>query len=87
MCLCVIRLHLLHYQQAAIPDILEKTPNDFHSNNLGILREVADIFYDGCKEIPCLTCPLKPEGAMVVMVSGMKNFTIFIMLWISNIIN
>ncbi|XP_014491778.1 probable aminotransferase TAT2 isoform X1 [Vigna radiata var. radiata] len=55
-------------QQAAIPEILEKTPNDFHSNNLGILREAANIFYDGCKEIPCLTCPLKPEGAMVVMV-------------------
>ncbi|KAL9322437.1 hypothetical protein ACSQ67_010490 [Phaseolus vulgaris] len=54
--------------QAAIPKILENTTNDFHSNNLDILRETANIFYAGCKEIPCLTCPLKPEGAMVVMV-------------------
>ncbi|KAG4960969.1 hypothetical protein JHK87_037602 [Glycine soja] len=54
--------------QASIPGILEKTTDDFHSNNLNILREAANIFYDGCKEIPCLTCPHKPEGAMVVMV-------------------
>ncbi|TKY48887.1 aminotransferase TAT2 [Spatholobus suberectus] len=54
--------------QAAIPEILKKTTDDFHSNNLNILREAANIFYDGCKEIPCLTCPHKPEGAMVGMV-------------------
>ncbi|CAJ1956615.1 unnamed protein product [Sphenostylis stenocarpa] len=54
--------------QAAIPEILKKTTNDFHSKNLDIMREIAKIFYDGCKEIPCLNCPQKPEGAMVVMV-------------------
>ncbi|XP_020229425.1 probable aminotransferase TAT2 isoform X2 [Cajanus cajan] len=54
--------------QAAIPEILKKTTEDFHSNNLMILREVANIFYEGCEEIPCLTCPHKPDGAMVTMV-------------------
>lgn len=54
--------------QAAIPEILKNTTDEFHSNNLNILREAANLFYDGCKEIPCLTCPHKPEGAMVAMV-------------------
>ncbi|KAG4386035.1 hypothetical protein JHK82_034510 [Glycine max] len=54
--------------QAAIPEILGKTKDDFLSKNLNILRETANIFYDLCKEIPCLTCPHKPEGAMCVMV-------------------
>lgn len=34
------------------------------------MKEAADIFYDVCKEIPCLTCPHKPEGAMSAMVCG-----------------
>ncbi|XP_061368176.1 probable aminotransferase TAT2 [Gastrolobium bilobum] len=56
------------FVQAAIPQILERTKDDFHSNNLNILKEAANIFYDGCKEIPCLRSPHKPEGAMVAMV-------------------
>ncbi|MGI4297506.1 aminotransferase class I/II-fold pyridoxal phosphate-dependent enzyme, partial [Klebsiella pneumoniae] len=35
---------------------------------VNILREVADICYDRIKEIPCITCPSKPEGSMFVMV-------------------
>jgi len=34
------------------------------------MKEAADIFYDVCKEIPCLRCPHKPEGAMSAMVCG-----------------
>ncbi|XP_061366123.1 probable aminotransferase TAT2 [Gastrolobium bilobum] len=56
------------FLQAAIPQILERTNDDFHSNNLNILKETANIFYNGCKEIPCLRCPHKPEGSMVAMV-------------------
>lgn len=55
------------FLQAAVPKILDKTKDDFLSINLNILREAANIFYDLCKEIPCLTCPHKPEGAMAVM--------------------
>jgi aspartate/methionine/tyrosine aminotransferase len=55
--------------QAAVPQILEKTKAEFHLKNLNLMREAADIFYDVCKEIPCLTCPHKPEGAMAAMVS------------------
>ncbi|QCD81939.1 tyrosine aminotransferase [Vigna unguiculata] len=54
--------------QAAIPDIIGKTKDDFFVKNLSILRETANKFYDLCKEIPCLTCPNKPEGAMSVLV-------------------
>lgn len=34
------------------------------------MREAADLFYERIKEIPCLTCPQKPEGSMVAMVRG-----------------
>ncbi|KAI4333932.1 hypothetical protein L6164_018681 [Bauhinia variegata] len=56
------------FMQAALPQILEKTKDSFFSHNLLIMREAANIFYDRCKEIPCLTCPHKPEGTMTVMV-------------------
>ncbi|KAH7576974.1 hypothetical protein ACOSP7_002324 [Xanthoceras sorbifolium] len=68
------------FTQGAIPQILEKTEEDFFSKTNGLLREAADICYDGIKEIPCLACPYKPEGAMFVMVKlnlslleGIKN--------------
>ncbi|KAL5793733.1 hypothetical protein ACOSP7_002327 [Xanthoceras sorbifolium] len=54
--------------QGALPQILEKTKEDFYSKIIDILREAADICYDKMKEIPCITCPNKPEGGMFVMV-------------------
>ncbi|CAL0333851.1 unnamed protein product [Lupinus luteus] len=54
--------------QAALPQILAKTNDDFYTKNLDIMRETVNIFYDRCKDIPCLTCSHKPEGTMVVMV-------------------
>ncbi|XP_057507076.1 nicotianamine aminotransferase 1-like isoform X1 [Actinidia eriantha] len=54
--------------QGALPQILGKTGDDFFSKIVNILREVADICYDRIKEIPCITCPSKPEGSMFVMV-------------------
>jgi tyrosine aminotransferase len=32
------------------------------------MREAVDLLYERIKEIPCLTCPHKPEGSMAVMV-------------------
>ncbi|KAF3945695.1 hypothetical protein ACB098_06G114900 [Castanea mollissima] len=54
--------------QAAVPQIPEKTGEDFFSKVIDILREAAHICYDRIMEIPCITCPNKPEGSMFVMV-------------------
>ncbi|XP_050248357.1 nicotianamine aminotransferase 1-like [Quercus robur] len=54
--------------QGAVPQILEKTGEDFFSKVIVILREAAHICYDRIMEIPCITCPYKPEGSMFVMV-------------------
>ncbi|PSS16423.1 Tyrosine aminotransferase [Actinidia chinensis var. chinensis] len=54
--------------QGALPQILGKTGDDFFSKIVNILREVADICYDRIEEIPCITCPSKPEGSLFVMV-------------------
>jgi len=56
------------FVQAAVPQILEKTGDAFFSKIVNILRETADVCYDTIKEIPCITCPSKPEGSMFVMV-------------------
>ncbi|KAL4320000.1 hypothetical protein GQ457_18G014680 [Hibiscus cannabinus] len=54
--------------QAAVPQILSDTKEDFFSKIICMLRESADICYNGVKEIPCITCPKKAEGSMSVMV-------------------
>ncbi|OIT38691.1 PREDICTED: tyrosine aminotransferase-like [Nicotiana attenuata] len=54
--------------QGAIPQILQKTKDDFFSKIVNILRQAADICYYKIKDIPCITCPSKPEGSMSVMV-------------------
>ncbi|GAA0165165.1 transaminase [Lithospermum erythrorhizon] len=54
--------------QAAVPQIIENTKEDFFSNIVDILREAADICYNRLKDIPCISCPSKPEGSMFVMV-------------------
>ncbi|KAH9743891.1 Aminotran 1 2 domain-containing protein [Citrus sinensis] len=53
--------------QGAVPQILEKTEEEFFSKIIDILRETADKCCDRLKEIPCITCPKKPEGSMFVM--------------------
>ncbi|KAA3488377.1 tyrosine aminotransferase-like [Gossypium australe] len=52
----------------AIPQILENTKDDFFSKVIVTLKEAADKCFDGIREVPCLTCPKKPEGSMFVMV-------------------
>ncbi|KAG6767667.1 hypothetical protein POTOM_028879 [Populus tomentosa] len=54
--------------QGAIPQILEKTTQDFFSKTINILRKNLDICYDKLKEIPCIVIPQKPEGAFFAMV-------------------
>lgn len=54
--------------QGAVPQIIEKTTDDFYSNIISILRETADTCFDRIEDIPCMTCPQKPEGSMFVMV-------------------
>ncbi|KAH9620964.1 hypothetical protein KSS87_012905 [Heliosperma pusillum] len=53
--------------QGAIPDILENTNEEFFSNIVKVLGQVADICYEKLEEIPSITCPNKPEGSMFVM--------------------
>ena len=54
--------------QGAVPQIIEKTTDDFFSNIISILRETADLCFERIEDIPCLTCPHKPEGSMFAMV-------------------
>ncbi|XP_023532401.1 tyrosine aminotransferase-like [Cucurbita pepo subsp. pepo] len=54
--------------QAAIPQILETTKDDFFSRINYMLREAVDTCYEGVQEIPCITCPKKPEGSMFMIV-------------------
>lgn len=58
--------------QGAVPQILEKTDEEYFSKIIGLLRETADICYDKIKEIPCITRPNKPEGSMFIMVWHQK---------------
>ncbi|OIT02593.1 PREDICTED: tyrosine aminotransferase-like [Nicotiana attenuata] len=54
--------------QGAIPQIIQNTEDDFFSKIVNMLRETAEICYDRIKDIPCITCPSKPQGSMFVMV-------------------
>lgn len=56
--------------QGALPNIIQNTMEDYFSKIIEALRETADICYNTIKEIPCITCRNKPEGSMLVMVSG-----------------
>ncbi|CAI9089342.1 OLC1v1023904C1 [Oldenlandia corymbosa var. corymbosa] len=54
--------------QGAIGQILEETKGDFLLKINNLLREAADSFCSKIKEIPCITCPSKPQGSMSAMV-------------------
>ena len=54
--------------QAAVPRILQQTEEAFFKKTLYLLKQSSDICCDRINEIPCLTCPSKPEGSMAVMV-------------------
>ncbi|KAG7541746.1 Tyrosine/nicotianamine aminotransferase [Arabidopsis thaliana x Arabidopsis arenosa] len=48
--------------QAAIPDILEKTPKDFFDKRQSFLKDKVEFGYSKLKHIPSLTCYMKPEA-------------------------
>ncbi|KAF5787174.1 putative aminotransferase, class I/classII, tyrosine/nicotianamine aminotransferase [Helianthus annuus] len=54
--------------QAAVPRILEDTKKAFFTSMLCTLKQTCDICFEKINEIPCFTCPQKPQGAMAVMV-------------------
>jgi aspartate/methionine/tyrosine aminotransferase len=71
--LFVVRLTICFMFQGAITQILENTKEDFFSKIINIIREAADLCYDRIKEIPCITCPYKPEGSMYAMVNHIHD--------------
>ncbi|KAL8461220.1 hypothetical protein ACS0TY_032621 [Phlomoides rotata] len=56
------------FMQGALAQILEDTPSDFFEGIVSLLKECAETCYERTSEIPCLTCPCKPEGSMFAMV-------------------
>ncbi|KAL2466518.1 putative aminotransferase TAT2 [Abeliophyllum distichum] len=54
--------------QGALPQILKKTPESFHSKTLNMLREAAYVCHARLKEIPCISCPCRPQVSMFLMV-------------------
>ncbi|KVH95842.1 probable aminotransferase TAT2 [Cynara cardunculus var. scolymus] len=54
--------------QAAVPQILENTTDDFFVQTINILQEDADMCYKWLKDIPCFTCLQKPQGSLFLMV-------------------
>ncbi|CAN1851590.1 Nicotianamine aminotransferase 1 [Linum perenne] len=54
--------------QAAVPEILKNTKDSFFERINVLLREAVDLCYERLQDVPCITCPKKPEGAMFAMV-------------------
>ncbi|KAJ0031123.1 hypothetical protein Pint_14149 [Pistacia integerrima] len=56
--------------QGALPKILdlEKTCDEMFWRSTNLLRETIEILCDKIKEIPGITCPIKPEASLFVMV-------------------
>lgn len=63
-----LEITMLLIHQGAVPQILEKTKGEFFSKIIDVIREAADICFERIKEIPCISCPRKPDGSMFVMV-------------------
>ena len=64
--------------QAAIPDILNKTPQSWHDEQNQKLASAAEQFFEGLLVAPGLR-PIMPSGAMYMMVSlapfvGYRNY-------------
>ncbi|XAR68312.1 hypothetical protein NMG60_11003395 [Bertholletia excelsa] len=53
--------------QAAVPRILQQTEEVFFKQTINLLKQTSDICCERVKDIPCITCPHKPEGSMAVM--------------------
>ncbi|OMO91914.1 Aminotransferase, class I/classII [Corchorus olitorius] len=55
------------FVQAAVPRIIEKTDEVFFRKTINTLKQTADICWDMVNEIPCISCPQKPQGSMAAM--------------------
>lgn len=53
--------------QAAVPQILEKTTDDFFVKIIEIMSKDADMCYECLKGISCFTCLQKPQGSLFLM--------------------
>ncbi|CAI0385412.1 unnamed protein product [Linum tenue] len=54
--------------QGGVQQLIENTKEDFFLKIKSLLKKAADTGYDRLQDIPCVTCPMKPEGSMFVMV-------------------
>lgn len=54
--------------QAAVPRILEQTEEVFFNRTNYLLKQSSDLCCDRIQDIPCISCPHRPEGSMAVMV-------------------
>ncbi|XVF78581.1 hypothetical protein PTKIN_Ptkin14bG0145900 [Pterospermum kingtungense] len=65
--------------QAAVPRIIGQTDEVFFQKTINTLKQTSDICCDMIKEIPCITCPHKPQGSMAVMIkvnlSSLENIS------------
>ncbi|KAG5551282.1 hypothetical protein RHGRI_009637 [Rhododendron griersonianum] len=52
----------------SFPRILQQTDEAFFADTINTLKQSSDICYEKIKEVPCITCPYKPEGSMALMV-------------------
>ena len=66
--LCQITLGPCSLVQAALPRILADTPQDFFDRNLRTYAEGARLSVRRLEQIPGLSCPSPPQGAMYLMV-------------------
>lgn len=67
----------LFCMQGAVPDILSKTKDDFFTKIVNIIKEAANICYEGIQDVPGIICPSKPEGSMFVMVTPSTHSLLF----------
>ncbi|KAK8668973.1 hypothetical protein V6N13_106417 [Hibiscus sabdariffa] len=63
---CNLTTDAATFVQGAVPQILENTKDEFFSKLIGTLKEAAEKFLDGIKDVPCLTFPSKPEGSITI---------------------
>ncbi|KAG6416889.1 hypothetical protein SASPL_124330 [Salvia splendens] len=53
---------------AALPEIPLKTPSEFYDKIVNLFRDSADKCYKLTNEIPGISCPIKPQGCMFLMI-------------------
>lgn len=59
-----------------MPCIIEQSTEAFYVNTLNKLKQTCDICYEKIKQIPCFSCPYKPQGGMCMMVNSFPKLKI-----------